>query len=271
MQLDPQTLLDFLSFLGNIDVLLLILVRVIGFMTITPIIGASNIPVLSRVALAVTMAYLVYFSIPMPSEIATYDDSVLGYGFLMIEEFIVGFMMGYVVYIYFNLAHFTGMLIDQQIGMTMSQIMDPLSENQVAVSGSLVFYLICFLLIETGGLNAIITAALRSFQIVPIGAAELLDRSQVVYYVAMTVVDFFYYGMLISMPILGSILIINISLGILVKATPQMNVFVVGMPIKLLAGLIIFYLTANVFASAYNVLFEQAYKALLEVIGGLGR
>jgi len=73
----------------------------------------------------------------------------------------------------------------------------------------------------------------------------------------------------IGLPITGAIMIIDIAMGMLVKAAPQMNVFVVGMPIKLLAGLTLLYMLTPLLSNAYNTIFDLAYSALAGVMKGM--
>ncbi len=95
-------------------------------------------------------------------------------------------------------------------------------------------------------------------------------NEKLAYYVLMMLTEFLVVGVQIAMPIIGTILVIDAVLGILVKAVPQMNVFVIGMPLKVLAGLfILFMMVGPMVNMMYTELFERAYNALNEIMWGM--
>lgn len=254
---------------SQIDIFLLILVRLFGFFIIAPIFSSMNIPSTSRIGFAILFAYMIYFSGIYGEVEVYYYNNILAYFLLVIKEFLVGFTIAYVVYAIFSVMYIVGHFIDDTIGFSMVSVFDPVSQIQVPITGNLLYLLSMVLLLITGGFNIILYGVFKSFQLIPIGQAVFLENESITLYILSLTVSIFYMGIQIAMPIVSALMIINVSLGILVKAVPQMNVFVVGMPFKLLIGLILLFIILPIFISVNNLLFDEAIRAIENVMRSL--
>ncbi len=252
---------------SNIDVFLVILVRFLGLVMILPIFTGSNIPMVSKVGFAVMTAYILFTSQAV-TEIV-YIDNVIGYTLLLIKEFTIGFIIGFVVYLFFTLIYLGGQLIDFQIGFSMVNVFDPLNQIQVPIVGNLFYLIVSLFLVQTGGLNAIIAALFYSYKALPVNTAVILGNGNLFSYILDMIIKFYDIGIKLSLPVMGAILIVDVSLGLLVKAVPQMNVFVVGMPLKLLIGLLVLFYVAPILINIYDVVFNETYNSIMNIIGGM--
>jgi flagellar biosynthetic protein FliR len=216
----------------------------------------------------IPLAYAIYASDIVPT--VEYYDSVIGLVGLCVKEFMVGLSLSFAVYIIFTIMYLAGQFIDYQIGFSMVSVLDPVSQIQVPITGNMLNIMVLLIFLRSGALNTFIAAIFRSFEILPLGMGRILNNDFMHNYIIMLIVEYFVLGVQIAIPIIGTILIIDISLGLLVKAAPQMNVFVVGMPIKLLIGLILLYVVIPIYGSIYDFIYEQAMAAMLAVLEGLG-
>jgi len=257
----------FLDLFNNIDILLVVLVRLVGFFMMLPLFSGSSIPVTLRVMFIVPLAFIVYSSGVVTT--IFYQDSVLGLGVLLIKEFFTGFSMSFAVYIIFTIMYMAGQFIDYQIGFSMVSVLDPVSQIQVPITGNLLNIFMLLILIRSGGFHVFVATIYRSFEVLPIGRAVVLNNSAVPMIIINLIMEYFALGVQLAVPIIGTIMIVDISMGFLVKAAPQMNVFVVGMPIKLIVGLVVLYAIVPAFGGIYDFIYEQAMEALLNVMGGL--
>ncbi len=264
--MDSIGTLFLVEFFSKIDIFLVIFIRIIAFFIVLPVVSGRNIPTTGKIILSVSIAYLLF-----KSEIVTsvnYHDTVVGYFMLLIKEFFIGFTMGFVVFLIFNIMYFAGQLIDYQIGFSMVNVFDPISQIQVPIVGNMLYLIASVLFIQTGGFHTFIFAMANSFTEIPIGSAMIVENQQLLLYIVGLLVDFFVISFKLALPIVGSILIIDVALGILVKAVPQMNVFVVGMPLKVLAGFILLYFLIPSIVEFFDVIYEAASKTIVNVIGG---
>ena len=255
------------GFYNNFDVLLLVMVRMLAFFILVPVLAGGMIPRIPRVMLAFCMAVMV-FSTGVAEEIV-YVPNVIGYLGLIITELAAGLLMGFIVYIAFAVIYFVGQIVDYQIGFMMASLFDPISQIQVPVVGNLLNFTMMALFVVSGGLSSLVAAVILSYDFAPIGQIFVLENNALLLYCLGVFSSYFLLGLQFALPITGSILLVDVMLGILVKAVPQMNIFVVGMPLKTLLGVSIMWFITPVFATYYYIIYEQAAEALMSVIWGL--
>jgi flagellar biosynthetic protein FliR len=146
-------------------------------------------------------------------------------------------------------------------------VFDIQTNTQIPVTGSLfnLLVLLCFLI--TDGHVMLIHTLSRTYDIIPLGQVTL--NVGIVYVVIETFVRTFVIAINVAMPILAAGLLAEAALGIIVRTTPQMNVFVVGMPLKVLLGLFMLILVTPVFVMLTGPIFEQMFDAIGYAFGAL--
>ncbi len=265
--MDGSSVYAITSLYSQLDIFLLIFVRLLGFFMLLPIIAGSNVPNQVKVILAILTAFII-FTTNRVTEIS-YNDSVFGYGLLLIQEFVVGLTLGFVAYAFFTIIYFAGQMIDYQIGFSMLSVLDPATQIQVPITGNLLYYVMAMFLILTGGLHRLIYAICTSYDAIPIGAAVLVGNESIYVTILAVIAQYFVLGVQIAMPIAGSIVVLDIALGILVKAAPQMNVFTVGLPIKVLIGLLILWFITPVFGDVFGFIFDGMMGSMTDLMRGM--
>jgi flagellar biosynthetic protein FliR len=266
--MEPGALAILASFYDSIDVFLLIFVRVLGFFLLLPVVSANNIPMQIRLMLAFCLSITVYTSGAV--NIVPFNDTIISYFGLILTEFFTGVLLGYILYFTFTIILYTGRIIDYNIGFSMVNILDPITQIQVPVTGNLLFLAIMALLAATGGLHSFVGAFFYSYNILPIGISQIVGNAPLAWHMMTLLTSFVLLGVRIALPIIGAMMVINVTLGIMVKAVPQMNVFVVGMPIKVLVGLfLIFAVLSPSLWIIYNNLFDKAINEMVNITWGL--
>jgi len=251
----------------NIDLFLFIFVRMIGLFVILPVFTGQNIPMTVRISVAAGIAMLSAMNGQIPDPV--YTESVLGLVILLVQEFMTGFIIGFTVYLLFAIFYFVGQMVDYQIGFSMVSVYDPVSQIQAPITGNLYYLIICAFFIITGGLHILLYEVVASFQIIPIGGAHVLTNSTLMSYLVGMMVDYLVIGVKIAMPVVGAIIVVDVALGVLVKAAPQMNVFVVGMPIKVFIGLVVLMITIAAVPDVYAYVYNVMMKYVTNIIRGL--
>jgi flagellar biosynthetic protein FliR len=256
------------AFYEQIDVYMLVLVRTVAFFIFLPVISGMSIPMLVRLTLAVVVAAAI-FSSGLVTE-AVYAPTIPGFMMLVVTEFMAGVMMGFVIFFVFNIMLFAGHIMDFMMGFAMVSVMDPLLQIQVPIVGNLFFMALMALMVVTGGLVNFMEAFAASFRVLPLGAANIIGNEALAEFLVIQMAAFLVIGVQIALPIIGALTVINVALGIMVKAAPQMNVFIIGMPLKVLIGLFLLMTTmAGPIGNVYRWLFDRALYALTEMIWGM--
>ena len=257
-----------IGFLNDVDVLMLIMVRVSAFLIFVPVLSGMSIPLQMRVFFAFALSVAIFSSGVVTTVV--FHDTPAGFIMLVLAEIFTGAMMGYVLFFVFNVILFAGQFIDFSMGFAMVNVLDPIQQIQVPIIGNLLFMTVSVVLVIAGGLHVFIDVFFDSFRLIPIGAAFILGNAPLMEFIMWTFVGFVLLAVRIALPIVGTMLIIDICLGIMVKAVPQMNVFVVGMPLKVLVGLILMFsvMLPNL-GTVYDVVFHTALENMVSLIEGM--
>ena len=155
--------------------------------------------------------------------------------------------------------------MDMEMGLSMASMFDPMTKMQISVTGNIYNYLLMLMLVVTNMHYYIIRAIVDSFSYFNVGQA-LFDTVSLKNVVLDFMVNYFIVAVRIVLPVFACMLLINVVLGVLAKAAPQMNMFVVGMQIKVLVGLVILVLVIQSFPMVANYIFDKMKDIITQVI-----
>ena len=242
--------MDFYEILQNhAAVFLLVLVRISGIFIMAPFLGSINIPQYVRVGTAIAISIVMFPSVDAASGMLPVPPTV--------KELFVGWLIGFVAYISFATIHMAGKVMDMQVGFSIVNVMDPTSGQQIPLIGSFLYNLSVIVFLATNGHHVLITALVNSFQRVPlqmlaadVSLAEIITRFTV---------GIFTTGMQIALPVTFAILLTNVGLGILARTMPQLNIFVVGVPLQIVIGLFMLSIVVPFYVLFLDVLFNEVY------------
>jgi len=259
--------IPFDTLFGAWDVFLLVFVRLTGIFVMSPLFGRRNIPAMSKIGFAFVMSILVVQGVKMP-DLAPWN-SLLGWIILLAKEFLTGLMLGFLAYAVFSSMYVAGQLIDMRIGFGMVNVFDPVSNVQIPITANFYIILITLFMLVTDGHHLMLISLSESFAKLPIGevsfTAPLIDQ------MVRLMGTIFEIGFKIAAPITVSILVTDMALGIISKSVPQMNVFMLGMPVKILLGLLMIYITMTSFHGLLDYLMGGTYREMetfLKAAGG---
>ena len=237
-------------------VFLLMLTRCSGIFMIAPFFGSLNIPVTIRAAAAFAFTLVLFPVVDGLGTVAA-PPSVWAFAGSVLVELFIGWLIGFIAYVCFSAIHMAGKVMDMQVGFAVVNVMDPTSGQQIPLIGSLLYNLGIIVFLVTNGHHVIITALAESFRMVPLAAMQP-NLS-----LTMLLVDFtngiFVTGMKIAMPVTFAILLVNVALGILARTMPQMNIFVVGIPLQLMVGVGVLSMLLPFYVMFLDVLFNEMY------------
>lgn len=250
----------------DLEYFLLILTRVSCFIFIAPFFSMSNTPSRVRIALSVFISILLYQSLtPAP---AIYYDSVMEYAIIIMKEAICGLLIGLGANICTSILNFAGSVADMETGLSMATLMDPTTKENTSITGVLYQYAFMLMLIASGMYRYLFGALADSFKLIPVNGAvfhadKLLD-SMITF-----MSDYIIIGFRIVLPIFCVTLLLNAILGVLAKVSPQMNMFAVGIQLKILVGLSALFLTAGMLPSAADFIYQEMQQLIVSFIGGM--
>lgn len=248
----------------NLEYFLFIVTRVSAFVFTAPFFTFGQLPRRVKAGFVFIFSLVLYFSIPAsPFQYR----GVIDFALMMLVETMVGALLGFFSNIVMSILNFTGRLIDMEIGFSMVTMFDPVFKVQSSVSGNLYTYFIILILLVNHFQVYFIKAFVDAFTIIPIGGAFV--GLNLVLVITGFLRDYFIISMRIMLPIYATMLLVNTVLGVMAKVAPQMNMFVVGIQLKLLAGLFVLILMMALLPSVADMLikemtdiFEKAVEAM---------
>ena len=250
-------MMDFYDLLqGHAAVFLLLLTRVSGIFVISPFFGSMNISVYFRAAAALAFAVVLFPVIDHFQELQA-PATLLGYTAAVLSELFIGWLIGFVAYISFAAITMAGKVMDMQVGFAIVNVMDPTSGQQMPLIGSFLYNLGLIVFLVTNGHHMIIAALFESFKMVPMLTMEPSLSLPLI--IANFTTGIFLTGMKIAMPVTFAILLTNVGLGILARTMPQMNIFVVGIPMQLAVGVLILSMVLPFYVLFLDVVFNEMY------------
>ncbi len=231
--------------------------RIAGMVMTAPIIGTRSVPVRIRliIAIAITMAV-----VPVIEQPRVIDPFGLEGMVTTIQQIIIGIAMGITLRVVFIALELAGQLIGQLMGLLLATMIDPINGNQVPIIGQFYLLLATLLFLSIDGHLIMIQTLADSFHQLPVGA-DGMSRDAVWIFLnwISTVLS---ASVLIALPAVASLLMVNISFGVMTRASPQLNIFAVGFPVMIMAGVLIIMFTLSGFAPHMINLFDESFLML---------
>ena len=249
----------------KLEAFLMVLVRIACFVAVAPVFGHRSINARLRVLIGACIALTVFAA--MDPDMPEYD-SVFGFSFLLIKEAAVGLSLGFVSSLVMAIITMAGEFIDREIGFSMAQTFDINVGGMTTITANLYDKLIYLIILITNLHYYILKAIVRSFEVVPLGSFKM--NMPVMYtQVLGFVVEFFIIGFRIAMPIFIAATIMNIILGVMTKSSPQMNMFAIGIQMKIILGMLALAIMIMFVPNITNYLMEKMDSMLSSLLGGM--
>jgi len=230
---------------------------------LAPVFGARGVPGLVRLGLAASITVLVY---PLISAVKpSIPIELLPYVAVVVKEVLVGLVIGFVIYTMTAVLQGAGQLIDFQMGFTIGAAIDPVYGVQSPMMGNFQMVLATMLLLSTNSHHYLIAAMVKSYAYIPINPSNL--PSHFTFY-AQLVANVFALAIQLAMPVFGALLVSDLGVGLLSRTVPQLNIFSIVFPVKIIFGFIILFLSIPFFGEAVSHLFKMNMAWVLELYQG---
>ena len=208
-----------------------IFIRIITFLASLNV--PSGTPNTFKVGFSILISIIISFTVDIDTSTVNMFDLI--YGATM--ETMTGLVLGYMTSLCFNSLKLCGSLIDQQLGLAMANIYDPNSKEQTTLIQNLMYWMGIVIFFYINGHHELIKGIEKSFQLIGIGENILINNFD---YIVHVFVQYFVIGFKIAVPIILALIITELIMGLISRSVPQLNVMVIGMPLKILVGIIFF-------------------------------
>ncbi|MDO5095072.1 MAG: flagellar biosynthetic protein FliR [Peptostreptococcaceae bacterium] len=221
--------------MGQTDILLwtLISMRVSGFVLVNPIFGRRGIPNLVKAGLIMGLSIFLF---TMPHQETIEVGSLLEYVVLLLKEFVLGYLIGFIVSLFQYIIVLAGGIIDFQMGLSMATIYDMQSNSSIALSATILNIMFMLIFFVMDGHHALFQLLIDLRKIVPYGTLSLSADASA--HILKLFAECTLLGVQLAFPVIALELVGEAGVGILMKTIPQINIFAVNIQTKILIGLI---------------------------------
>lgn len=247
-------MIDYTFSYNDLEYFLLVFIRIAFFIFSAPFFSTKGVPRQIKVSFALFLTLIVYHITPGYS-VPAYN-TVLGYSILIVKEAICGLLIGLAANLCTSIVVFAGRVADMEMGLSMVQLFDPLTNESNGFSGTIYEYAVILIMMVSYMHHYFISALVETFKIIPIGTASF-SSEKIMTTMTTFLGDYVSIAFRLCLPIVASIMILNAVLGILAKSAPQINMFSVGIQIKIICGLTIMLITIGILPSVSDFIFRE--------------
>ncbi|MFD1204164.1 flagellar biosynthetic protein FliR [Sporosarcina contaminans] len=253
--------------LPSVAVYLLILTRVTAFIVTVPLFSYRAVPTTHRILFAALLSWMMVYTIEAP---AIEIDGV--YFMYVMKEAATGLFIGLIAYIVISAIQIAGGFIDFQMGFAIANVIDPQTGAQSPLLGQFFNMLAMLLMLTLNAHHMLLDGIFYSYRFIPIDMLwPAFGEERLIEFVVKTFVAVFAIAFQMSVPIVATLFLVDLALGITARTVPQLNIFVVGFPIKIGVSFLVLATMATVMVTMMRKLFEvmiSAMRDLMIILGG---
>lgn len=247
---------------GDVIAFILILVRMAGLFLTAPFFSSRNINVMIKAAWILLVTFIIFPVIDF--EPSTLPGPGLAMGLAVIREVLVGLSIGMGATMLLSGIQMAGQIADTQMGLGLANVIDPMTNTQVSVMGQFYNMVAILVFLAVDGHHMLIKALVDSFSVIPLGHAQF--SSALADHMMNMFSQMFFIAFRVGAPVIGALFITNMALGVVARTVPQMNVFIVGMPLSLGVGLLITASAMSFFVYVMQGIIEGMYRDVVLLI-----
>ena len=249
--------------LTDIEYFLLIVVRISMFVSLAPFYGMRGVPNQVKIGLSFFVSVLLFHTTG-PHEALVYN-TVWGYGMIVAKEALTGLILGFGVSICTSILAFAGRIIDMETGLSMVNLVDPTTREMSSMTGVFYQYMVTLILMVSGMHRYLLQALAETYVLIPVNGA-VFRSDKLLETMLLFLKDYILIGFRICLPVFAVMLLLNAVLGIMAKVSPQMNMFAVGLQLKVLVGLCVLFITGRMLPGLSDFIYTEMKQMMVSFV-----
>jgi flagellar biosynthesis protein FliR len=242
----------------------LVLARVSGLMVAAPVFGARQVPAQSKIGLAVMVSLV--FTPLQTGRIEALPTGTAAFGLLVGRELLIGLAVGFAVSLIFTGIQVGSQLLGVQIGFGFGGLINPSSGADSSALDGFFNVLATVIFLAANGHHAVLVALGRTFELAPVAGSTLPAVNPL--QVMALIQSVFVVALRIAMPTLGALLLTDVAMGLIGRAAPQMQIMVIGAPVKIVVGLIFLAVSTPTTAMLMDAAYRNSGASVTRLLGG---
>lgn len=252
------------NFLGFIFVT----ARISGIFTFNPIFSRQNVT--NRIKVGATVAFSAVTLMYMGGSVYYHVNGVVGLVFTLLQELAIGLVLGFMMNLVMTVIVYAGDVMDTQLGFGMAKAMDPATGIQMPLFANLYYYMFILYFFIVGGHLKYIELFIMSYDTLPIGFSFTADTLNLIYFIANYMGTVMVLAVKFAMPIIAAELITEFILGVMMKAVPSIQIFVLNIQLKIVVGLTVLLAIAKPMSDFLEYLMDIMFQNLNNALGLIG-
>jgi flagellar biosynthetic protein FliR len=245
---------------GKLPVCMLVFIRITAMLMVIPVFGYTTVSRRVRLALALALSLIVFMNISLT---AISIRSLTELFFHIARELFIGLIIGFGARLIFEALNMAGGFVGRQMGLAMANVLDPSSLENVPIVGQFWFLLAMIYFMTVNGHHYFIEIIANQFSIIPVLSGSV--NGQLGRHLIDGGVHMFVIAVKIAAPVLILLLTVDTALALVARVMPQMNIFIVSLPLKLGVGLFAVLSSLNIF----QLMFGVFYASLTDFVNGI--
>lgn len=253
----------------SFPVFLLIFCRITAFFVVVPVFSSQSVPTTFKIGLSFFVSMVIFSSGSMNAAV----PQDLGYVLLVMREVLIGLLLGFVAYLMFMTIQTAGSFIDIQIGFGIANVIDPMTGASAPIIGNFKYMIALLLFLSMNGHHYLLDAIVYSYKWVPLDNnlfLKMIDGSLSEFLVR-TFAQSFMLAFQMSAPLVAALFLTDVGLAFLARTAPQYNVFVIGVPLKIIIGLALLLILMPGMAALFRNLFDIMFESMHNLLGLVGK
>lgn len=236
-------------------------VRISAMMLAAPVFGARTTPVRIRILLAVAISLV---AAPLLPPVPAVDPISFAAAGILAQQVLIGVAMGFIVQMVFQSLVVAGEAIANTMGLGFARMVDPANGVQVPVISQFFIVMATLLFVILNGHLLLIQLVIHSFEIIPVSSSglSLPGIRAVVEWAG----HMFAGGLMVALPAVTALLVVNVSMGVITRAAPQLNIFAVGFPMMILLGFIFISASLPSIFAQFTQLLMNSFESISQIL-----
>lgn len=249
--------------LAKAPLFLMLAVRALAMIETAPLISSDSNPQVAKVALA---GFTAFSALPsVPASFITADMYTLSFAFMLVGEAIIGIILGFYLTIIYSAFSAAGQFFSLQMGFGASETFDPLAQIENPLLGQFLNLIAMLVFLTVDGFQKLFLGGFfRSLQSMSV-ASLIKGREQILKILVGGFSSLFLDALVLSMPILGTLFLISLAMGLLSKAAPQMNLLTEGFPISITVAYVLILATLPFLVEAFSRIIDGAFGQIEQI------
>lgn len=255
--------------LDTLFAVLLIFLRVVSILFSAPIFDSEIIPVTFKAGLGLAVSLLLLPVVHLQVDLAGLN--LLGITLSVVSEIFIGLAIGFAAKLFFTGIQLAGQIAGYQMGIAIANVVDPVTSAQIPVLGQFYNLTAMLLFVTVDAHHMFFKALVDSYTLIPLSLVHI--SPSLVEMVMKLAATMFVLSIKVGAPLIAVLLMTSVSLGLVARTVPQMNIFIVAMPLKIVIGLVFMMMTASHLTAFMIDLFASlrtTVYALLHLMAGSG-